>query len=195
MQPSLKIAIVNENPIRAAILEDGLREAGHVVRVVRRERRGRGVVAPPPGQQLLGPELLLYLRLVLPLQVPVVALVEPPVPAHREPAAPGRGQGELGSADGPGQDRGVEHPQIERALGVEGRLGQEVPAGPGLGLARLGQVHVHPPREQVLRVPGRLAVAEEDEVEHGIDRRAWGGNLEEGRSHGPNGGFGEARGG
>ena len=30
MQPSLKIAIVNENPIRAAILEDGLREAGHV---------------------------------------------------------------------------------------------------------------------------------------------------------------------
>ena len=30
MQPSLKIAIVDENPIRAAILEDGLREAGHV---------------------------------------------------------------------------------------------------------------------------------------------------------------------
>ena len=30
MQSSLKIAIVDENPIRAAILEDGLREAGHV---------------------------------------------------------------------------------------------------------------------------------------------------------------------
>ena len=30
MQPSLKIVIVDENPIRAAILEDGLREAGHV---------------------------------------------------------------------------------------------------------------------------------------------------------------------
>ena len=35
MQSSLKIVIVDENPIRAAILEDGLREAGrvHVVRV------------------------------------------------------------------------------------------------------------------------------------------------------------------
>ena len=30
MHPSLKIVIVDKNPIRAAILEDGLREAGHV---------------------------------------------------------------------------------------------------------------------------------------------------------------------
>jgi len=30
MSPSFKIAIVDKNPIRAAILEDGLREAGHV---------------------------------------------------------------------------------------------------------------------------------------------------------------------
>ena len=30
MQPSLNIVIVDENPIRAAILEDGLREAGYV---------------------------------------------------------------------------------------------------------------------------------------------------------------------
>ena len=30
MDSSFKIAIVDENPIRAAILEDGLREAGHV---------------------------------------------------------------------------------------------------------------------------------------------------------------------
>src|ERR1051326_3605385 len=30
MDASLKIVIVDENPIRAAILEDGLREAGHV---------------------------------------------------------------------------------------------------------------------------------------------------------------------
>ena len=30
MQSSLKIVIVDENPIRAAILEDGLHEAGHV---------------------------------------------------------------------------------------------------------------------------------------------------------------------
>jgi response regulator NasT len=30
MQPSLKIVIVDKNPIRATILEDGLHEAGHV---------------------------------------------------------------------------------------------------------------------------------------------------------------------
>ena len=35
MDPSFKIVIVDENPVRAAILEDGLREAGHmqVVRI------------------------------------------------------------------------------------------------------------------------------------------------------------------
>ena len=36
MQPSLKIVIVDKNPIRAAILEDGLRDAGHI-QVVRIE--------------------------------------------------------------------------------------------------------------------------------------------------------------
>src|SRR5690242_2079476 len=30
LDPSFKIVIVDKNPIRAAILEDGLREAGHV---------------------------------------------------------------------------------------------------------------------------------------------------------------------
>jgi response regulator NasT len=38
MDPQLKIVIVDENPIRAAILEDGLREAGHV-NVTRIENR------------------------------------------------------------------------------------------------------------------------------------------------------------
>jgi hypothetical protein len=47
--------------------------------------------------------------------------------------------------------------------------GQQVPAGAGLGLSGVGQVHVHPAREEVLGVPGRLAVAEEDEIEHAYD--------------------------
>ncbi len=38
MDPQLKIVIVDENPIRAAILEDGLREAGHI-NVARIENR------------------------------------------------------------------------------------------------------------------------------------------------------------
>jgi two-component system, response regulator / RNA-binding antiterminator len=40
MDASLKIVIVDENPIRAAIIEDGLREAGHV-QVVRIEDTAR----------------------------------------------------------------------------------------------------------------------------------------------------------
>ncbi len=140
---------------------------GDVEGVVRRQRRGRRVVAAPPGQQLRCPELLLDLGLVLPLQVPVVALVEAPVTAHRDPAATGRGEGELRRADGPGQDRGVEHPEVEGVVGVRAGLGQQLPAGAGLGLPSVGQAHVDPAREQVLRVPGGLAVAEEDQVKGG----------------------------
>ena len=143
--------------------------AGHVVGVARAERRGRRVVAAPPQHELGLPELLLDLGLVLALQVAVVAFVEAPVPADREPAAPGRRQGDLGRADGPGQDRGVQYPQVQRLLG-----GQQLAAGPGLGLAGRGQVHVDPAREQVVGVPGRLAVAEEDQVEHACDgTRGW----------------------
>jgi len=40
VDPSFKIVIVDKNPIRAAILEDGLREAGHV-QVVRIEETSR----------------------------------------------------------------------------------------------------------------------------------------------------------
>ena len=53
------------------------------------------------------------------------------------------------------------------SLGALGR--QELAAGPGLGLAGRGQVDVDPAGEQVLGVPRGLAVAEEDQVEHGID--------------------------
>ena len=48
--------------------------------------------------------------------------------------------------------------------------GQELPGLPGLGLALLGQVDVVPAGEQVLGVPGGLAVAEEYQLGHGIER-------------------------
>ena len=58
----------------------------------------------------------------------------------------------------------MEHAQVQVLLG-----GQELAAGPGLGLAGRGQVDVDPAREQVLGVPGRLAVAEQHQIEHGCD--------------------------
>ena len=134
---------------------------GHVEGVAGDERRGRGVVAAAPQHELLVAELLLDLGLVLPLQVPVVALVEAPVPAHGEPAAAGGGQGELGRADGPGEHRGVQDAQVQALARRPG-----APAGGGLGLAGGGEVDVDPAREQVLGVPGGLAVAEQDQIEH-----------------------------
>ena len=60
-----------------------------------------------------------------PWQGAVVALVQAPVAAHREPAPPGLGQGQLGRADGPGEHRGV---QDRRSRSVP--AGQQ-PAGSG----------------------------------------------------------------
>ena len=57
----------------------------HVARVVPVHRRGRHVVGAPPQLHLVGAVALGGLRLVEALQVAVVALVEPPVPAHRDP--------------------------------------------------------------------------------------------------------------
>ena len=93
-----------------------------------------------------------------------MALVEPPVPPDREPAAPRRCEGDLCGADGPGQDRGVQHPQVQALLSLE-----QLAAGPSLGLTGRGQVDVDPAREQVVGVPGRLAVAEQHQIEHGCD--------------------------
>ena len=132
-----------------------------VVGVVGGQRGRRGVVAAAPEHELLLTELLLDLGLVLALQVAVVPFVQPPVTADGQPTAAGGRQGELRGADGPGQDRRVQDPQVE----IVGR-GQQVAAGPGLDLAGGAQVDVDPPSEQVLRVPGGLAVAQQDQVEH-----------------------------
>ena len=142
--------------------------ARHVVGVVGGQLRGRGVVAAPPQHELLLAEGLLDLGLVLALEVPVVALVEAPVPPHREPAAAGSSQGDLGGTDGPCEHGGVQDPQVEVHTGP---LGQELAGGPGLGLPLGGEVDVDPAGEAVLGVPGGLPVAQQDQVEHVSDRR------------------------
>ena len=94
-----------------------------------------------------------------------MALVESPVAPHREPGASGRVQGDLGGADRPGQDRGVQDPQVQ--VGLEG---QEFPGASGLGLAQGREVDVGPAGEEIQLVPRRLAVAQENKVRHAHQR-------------------------
>ena len=98
-------------------------------------------------------------------------LVEPPVPADRDPRAALREQGQLDGADGPGLQRGVDD------VGADVVLGHEVAGRRGLGLAERGEGGVPPAGEEVELVPLALAVAEQHESGHG-------GTLRGGRSAG-----------
>jgi hypothetical protein len=118
----------------------------------------RDVVAAPPDLHLLGAVGLGRLLLVLALEVAVVALVEPPGAANRQPEAVQLVEGELGGADGPHLERGVHH------VGLESGLADGDPGGPGLGLALLGEVGVVPAGEEVEVVPLALAVADQHQV-------------------------------
>jgi hypothetical protein len=143
------------------------------------ERRRRGVVAAPPQLELLGAELLLDLGLVLPLQVPVVALVEPPVAADREPAAAG----------GARASSAVRMARVRTEV-CRTRRSRPSTAASSLPPARAsasparGQVDVDPPGEQVLGVPGGLPVAEQDQIEHVTSVGGSGGKMETTSSEG-----------
>jgi len=56
----------------------------------------------------------------------------------------------------------VHHGEVEIRL-----VGQERAGRPGLGLTLGAQTDVHPTGEQVLGVPGGLAVSQEDQIGHG----------------------------
>src|SRR5205085_1657244 len=108
-------------------------------------------------------ELGQRLGLVEALQRAVVALVQPPVAIRRDPQPVSDLEGEVGGADGPALERGVDD------VDVELRVPEELPAAAGLLLAEGREVHVVPAGEEVQLVPGALAVAEEDERRHGAD--------------------------
>ena len=123
------------------------------------DRRRRGVVGAPPQHELLLAVGLQGLLLVLALQIAVVPLVEPPGPANRDPVPVGRIQGQVGRRDGPTQQRGVQH------VGQHTGVGQQRAAADRLRGALLRQGHVDPAGELVQRVPGALAVTQQDQVE------------------------------
>ena len=90
-----------------------------------------------------------------------MALVESPVAPDGEPRTACHVQGQISRPDGPGEQRGVDHTQIEVGVG-----GQQSAGCPGLLLPLGGEVDVVPPGEEVLGVPERLTVAEEDQLRH-----------------------------
>ena len=119
--------------------------------------RGRCVVGPAPQHELLLAELGEGLLLVLALQRPVVALVEPPAAPHRQPHPVGGVQRDLRGPDRAAHHRGVQHVRQQAALG------EQLTAPARLGRALLGQADVDPAGEEVLLVPVALAVPEQDE--------------------------------
>ena len=125
--------------------------------------RRRGVVAATPQHELFVTVLVAGGGLVQSLQRTVVALVQTPAAAHRNPVAIATVEGKIGGVDGAAQQRGVEHRRQQPLRG------QQLCCFPGLGLALLVDVDVHPPGEQILRVPFALAVAEQDQLSgHGV---------------------------
>ena len=136
------------------------------------ERRRRHVERPAPQHELLLAELGEGLRLVLALQRAVVALVEAPRALDGDPQPVGGVEGDVRRLDGTAENRGVED------VGVQARLGEQLAAALGFGLALLGEPHVDPSGEEVELVPFALAVAEEDQrvgrghVPHDIQRRS-----------------------
>ena len=117
----------------------------------------RNVERAAPEHELLLAELLEGLGLVLALQRAVVALVEAPRALDGDPRAIGGVEGDVGGLDGAGEHRGVQD------VGQQARLGEQLAAALGFGLALLGEPDVDPSGEEVELVPFALAVAEEDQ--------------------------------
>src|SRR5262245_50434034 len=87
----------------------------------------RHLVGATPEMRLLLPVLLGGLPLVQALQRAVVALVEAPVPLHRQPRLAELVESEIGRVDGANEDRGVA--DVEEETG----LAQGDPGGDRLG--------------------------------------------------------------
>jgi hypothetical protein len=134
--------------------------AAFAARVVRFQRRRRGVVAAAPDQHLLVAVLLGGFGLVQALQAAVVALVQAPGMHHGQPGAVEFVQRVPQGAGGALEHAGVGHVEVVA-------LGLEQPAGLlGLLHAGLGQVDVGPAGEAVFEIPGRFAVADQYQFVH-----------------------------
>ena len=130
-------------------------ELGELV-VLGERRRGR-VIGAPPQHELLLAVLGQRRRLVLALQRAVVPFVQPPRATYRDPHPLGRVERQLGRADRPSLHRGVDD------VGGQTVLHEQLAATPSFGPSLLGEIDVHPAREQVALVPVALPVSQQDQ--------------------------------
>ena len=136
-----------------------------MARIVECQRRRRNVVAAAPDLHLRLAVLLDGLRLVESLQRAVVAFVEAPAALDRQPHevhlvehAPQRA------------DRALEH-RGEGDVGHQAGLLDLDARGARFDAALVGKIDVMPSGEEILDVPGALAVTNEDEFSGHADLR------------------------
>ena len=137
---------------------------GGVLGVVCSDGRRGNVVGATPEMGLLVAVPFGRRLLVETLQRAVVTLVQPPVTPHRQPRLAERGQRQVGRLHGPGQQRRVARVEPQAGGGERG------PGSRCLPIALRRERDVVPAGEEVLLVPGALAVAEQYErAGHGGD--------------------------
>ena len=128
--------------------------------IVTRERGRRQVIAATPTENLFLAELRGHFGLVQPLKRAIVAFVQSPRMAHRDPHQVHRLQREPQRLDGALQHRGVGAIEGEACL-------LEHLAGPLCFLdATLREVNVGPAGEAVFHVPDRFTVAQQNDFVH-----------------------------
>ena len=147
------LAVRNIDPGIAAVGADLVRARG-----VQRRRRNVERAAPDLDLRLADPRD--RLGLVEPGQPAIVALVQSPVLGHRQPQSVHRMQHEVERADRAGLDAG------EAAIEIEPLFPDQRARRARFGNPGFGQVDIPPSGEAVLKVPLRLAVAEEDQSRH-----------------------------
>ena len=131
-------------------------------RIVGLERGRRHVVAAAPDQHLIISVLAGGLGLVESLQSSVVTLVEAPGALRRQP-------GTIHGIEAvpEGVDGTLEHARIG-LVEFETGLGQQLASLLGLGNARGREIDIHPAGKTVVEVPGGFAMADQNELVHGV---------------------------
>src|SRR6476646_6201401 len=104
------------------------------------------------------------LCLVEPGQPAIMPLVKPPVLFDGEPQPAHRLERQVARLDRAALETG------EALVEIETLVAQRLTCGPGFLHALRGQIDVPPAGEAVFKIPGRLAVAKQDERGHRVPR-------------------------
>ena len=131
-------------------------------RIAQIERRRRRVVASPPDLDLRLAVPGGRFGLVQPLQRPVMAFVEPPVPDHRNPE-----QVELVERDPARADRALQDGR-EGDVKDPAAVAEQHTGIAGLDEALGTEIDIRPAREPVFAVPGAFAVTKKNDFVHGL---------------------------